>query len=218
MKKALLLLTLLSFIAACKKDDAVPQQEIIYPDHEYHLSAAVQRHAFKEGSYWVYRNDSTGVLDSVIVDSVDFGHYTLVAGTNGNPSTLTDYYKMYMHSATTSIFYNNTLTIENKIIRNHSGNWSGGFHGQPMFMAGASVGENLSGMEIIAICPPMNVAGNVFNDLIESKVTAAAQADPEFQYDTHFYFSDSVGLAKTVADLPGGSHESWSLLRWNVVR
>jgi len=55
-------------------------------------------------------------------------------------------------------------------------------------------------------------------DVDKVKITAANQYQPEFDYDTYLYYTDTVGLIKKETDLGGGNIESWTLKRWNVIK
>ncbi len=172
---------------------------------------------FKTGSYWIYENDSTSVLDSVIVSSTENGFYWLPLPSHGEGGTKHEYYKINLKSFATSQTYNDYLT-NYYIIRN--GNEESEEAGQTIFSSFSDTGDSWhpAGMKIIAKFSTMTINDNIFNNVIETKITASEQKNQEFAYDTYLYFTNTIGLIKKVTDLGNGSFESWSIKRWSVIK
>jgi hypothetical protein len=73
-------------------------------------------------------------------------------------------------------------------------------------------------MKIIAKFPTMTINSNIFKNVVETKITASQQYQPNFSNDTYLYFCDSIGLIKKVTDFGSGNLESWSVERWKVIK
>lgn len=210
---------ILIVVSACRKEEDVePKPTPTAPPTQYnYISGSITPYKYKAGSYWIYENDSTSLLDSITVDSVSIGFFESIPnvhGTTGN--TLTEFYKMYLHDFGTSELYNQTL-MNNSLVRNYSGNWSN-FYGQRIYSANSPVGSSSNGMTIIAKYLSMNIGLSTFSNVDEVQIIAADQFSPEFLYDTYLYYCDSVGLIKKETEISPGNIESWSLKRWNIIR
>lgn len=216
-----ILIFILVIVSACHKE--VPQQKPVNTHttqaHYYNLDPSILPYKFKVGSYWVYENDSTFVLDSIVVDSVSTGFITTFPNPHGTGfSTEEEFFKMYLHAFGSSKYYNECL-IQKKIIRNFGGDF---FHflGQLIYLSNSPVGTSWQGqgMEITAKFLAMSVNSYNFNYVDEVKITAANQYQPEFAYDTYLYYTDTIGLIKKETILGTGNIESWSIKRWNVIK
>ena len=127
-----------------------------------------------------------------------------------------NFIKKKMHDFTSSQYFNDYL-IGIGIIRN--GNlydWQ--MHGTCLCLTNSDTGSTSGPMKIIAKFPSMLINSNTFGNVVESKITAALQTEQDFAHDTYLFYSQSAGLIKKEEDLGGGNIQSWSLLRWHVVR
>lgn len=148
-------------ICSCKKDSVTQTYFSKLPETNYsYLDTSIYHYKFKPGSYWVYENDSTGTLDSIVVDSVSEGYYTTIPSVHGTTSeTKSAFYKMNMHNYGTLEYFNETL-IESRIERNYSGDWT---YGQPVYFANSPTGTSNHGLTVIAKSLMMTVNSNNFN-------------------------------------------------------
>ena len=177
----------LVFSSCQKEEDAEPRTNPAIPlTHYNYLAESISPYKFKTGSYWIYENDSTGVLDSLVVDSISPGFFEAIPSVHGTSgSTMTEFYKMYFHHYPTSQQYNQTLMTK-YLVRNYSGDWSN-FLGQSIYAANSPVGTSNNGMTIIAKLLSMNVGINTFSNVDQVQIIAAAQSLPEFTFDTYLY-------------------------------
>jgi len=199
-------------IFSCRKDEAVDNEE--QTTYSY-LSESMKPYKFRTGSYWVFKNDTTGILDSIVVTSTENNFVWSVPPVHGQPGSKDEFYKINLKSFTTSLTYNDYLT-HYYIKRNGGGAY--GQDGQPIFMADSDIGAVFNGMKIIAKFPTMTINSNIFKNVVETKITASQQYQPNFSNDTYLYFCDSIGLIKKVTDFGGGNVESWSIERWAVMK
>ena len=194
-------------LTSCNKGEA--PAEITYN----YLSADIIPFMFKAGSYWIYENDSTAVLDSVVVTSTKQGFFTQPPMTPGTPTNIEiEYFKVNLHSYLTSSDYNDFL-FERLITRN--GNESPNF-GQPIFLSKYSIGFKTYGAQVWDNIDSLSINGIFFYNVEEMKIIHDEQHQFVFSNDTYLYYQDSIGLVKKVIDLGSGNFDSWSLKRWHI--
>jgi hypothetical protein len=198
-------------LGACRKDDLAEEPT----PATYHISESLHPFMFQSNSYWVYENDSTGVLDSVSVVSAYQGYFNQPPQTPGSAGPLDkiEYHRINLFSHLNSTSYNDFL-FSSMITRN--GNETPHF-GQPIFLAQQPVGSERYGAYVWDQHDSLYVEGNLFTDVTEMKIVHEEQHEPAFSNDTYLFFVDSIGLVKKVTDLGDGDIDSWSLERWNVV-
>lgn len=203
-------LILISFmcLSSCKKvnEDNTP---IIY----YNISSSLKSFMFNIGSYWVYENDSTHILDSILLTSVKHDYFWESPSTPGTSSnTKIEYYKINLHDNLASTNFNDFI-FGSLITRNGNENLT---FGQPILFHKYSVGYKLYGTQVLDTSVTLNMFGVLFNGIEKMKIIYAEQSQIEFSNDAYLYFKDSIGLIKKVIDLGNGNFESWSLKRWNI--
>src|SRR6187401_313534 len=85
------IIVFVTLIISCTKDSET--QEI----HYQYLAATLKPYMFKNGSYWVYENDSTGILDSIHVTNTTHGFFSQPPMSPGTPSNIEiEYYRIDM--------------------------------------------------------------------------------------------------------------------------
>ncbi len=223
MKKQLVFISISFLVVAfsicsCKKEEdnspTSPGANFYHPHTYYtYLDTGIIHYKFQLGSYWVYQNDSTALLDSIVVDSayaffVDYG-----VGSFNSDYYKAETYEMKMHDFSTSQYYREDL-IFNCIKRNPFSVASG----QAIYIPNSTIGSGSGGMEIIAKFPSMTINSSNFNFIDEVKITAANQSQAEFPHDTYLFYTPSIGLIKKEEDLGGGNIQSWSIKRWHIIR
>jgi len=196
-------------LTSCKKEEPPTPPGKTYS----YLGEAIKSYMFKTDSYWVYENDSTSVLDSVVVTSTTRGFQSPPHTHPGTPSyEEIEYYKINFHSHLTSSDYNDFLFCE--LITRNGNEMS--FFGQPILFSKYSLGFNCYGAEVLEYIDTLNINGNLFFNVEKMKITQQKQIMLVFSHDTYLYFQDSIGLIKKVTDLGNGSFDSWSLKRWHI--
>ncbi len=216
MKNSILLIFLfcLTFYA-CHKDkqptaDTTPETKYFY------IQQSIKPFEVKANSYWVYKNDSTGVFDSISVLSTETGMVWTTPQVHGQVGGVqSEYYKINLKSFSYNTNYNYYI-LNNFIKMNGGGTW--GQDGQPIYMANSIVGTTFSGMEIISNLNSININGVTFNNVTKIKITTANQIQPEFSNDTYLYFVDTVGLIKKDIVLGINNIESWSIKNWKTIK
>ena len=211
MKRSISIFTILTIslaISSCQEDDQTPIT-IRY------LNESIKPYKFMTGSYWIFINDTSGIEDSILVTSTVNDFYVSAAGINAKSSIKEEFFQINLKNFSTSNIYNDYLTIS-YIKRNGGGFY--GQNGQPIYIAESDTGTEFNGMTIIAKYSTFTINSNTFNNVVATKITASQQYQPMFSNDTYLYFCDSIGLIKKVTILGSGNVESWSVLRWSVIK
>ncbi len=213
MKKTHLIFIVISSLSVmfCNKNE----EKSLTPSEikiEY-LQQSITPYKFKTGSYWVYENDTSGILDSVIVLNTENDFYWSVPQVHGKNGIKSEYFKINLQSLLTNIIYNDYLTY-NFIKRNGGGEY--GNKGQPIFVTNSSIGYGFSGMVINSKFPNIIIKNHNFSNVVVSKITSVNQYQIEFTNDTYLYYSDSIGLVKKITQINSSNIDSWSLKRWNI--
>lgn len=199
----------------CHKDDKPSADQTLETEYRY-IQESIKPFEVKTNSYWVYKNDSTGVQDSVSVLSTETGMIWTTPQVHGQGGgTLSEYYKINLKSYLNNTFYNNFI-LNDFMKRNGGGTW--GQDGQPIYIANSAVGTTFNGMEISSKLNTLNINGITFNNITKVKITAANQIQPEFSNDTYLYYVDTVGLIKKEIVLGLNNIESWSIKHWKIVK
>lgn len=199
-------------LLSCHKDKIV--EEPPTPTTYRYIEESLKPYKFKTGSYWIFENDTTGLLDSVIVLYTQNDFYWSTPQVHGQAGTKSEYFEINLKSFFTNLSYNDYLTF-NFIKRNGGGTY--GTNGQPIFIANSPVGSGFNGMEISSKLPTITINSHIFNNVDVVKITALNQIQMEFTNDTYLYYSDSIGLIKKVTIL-SNNIESWSIKRWGVIK
>ncbi len=193
-------------LVSCKKET----EEYYGYCFEY-ISSSIKPYMFKNGSYWVYENDSTHILDSIVVTSTTHSFFSPYPS-KGGPALSVEYYKINLHDFFNSSDFDDFI-FNSYINRNADANTAS--FGQPILFTNDTIGYSNCGAYLWDTLTTLNIYGNTFNKIKVMKVIADEQNYHYFSNDTYLYYSDSIGLIRKVIDL-GSSTESWSLKRWNV--
>jgi hypothetical protein len=193
IRNALLILTLASVFLgfSCEEQGA---------EGPNHIPLNATQFKFLEGSYWVYRNDSTGVEDSVYVDSIADGEEPV-------GSDLMAYHLMHFSHFPSGDEHREILFLNYYSRARLDTLWSDYL---TMYVVNGVLHSSIP-HELIA---NYTVADHSFADVIHTTVDSSSY----FPGQTEFYFSDSVGIIKRETLLSSGYRESFSVVRWNVVR
>lgn len=160
-------------------------------------------------------NDSTHSLDSIRVDTSEVTYYQNPPMVHGVPGHTYQIVRMALKNYTSSLSYIHCL-LSHSIVYNEVGPY--GVDGQPFAFFDQPVDYTFRGDSVKTIYTTFPVNGFTFNRVTLTKVTAAAQYQHEFNNDTYFYLSDSIGVVKVVTDLGSGNFTSCSIKRWNVIK
>jgi len=201
MMKRMIFLVLSTLLAT----DAISQDTI--PIKYYYL----QNFVFGSG-YWVYQDTVNNDIDSISL--VSCMHNAIA------PNPIYDDYQEYFLMDYYSHSYDcnfNDYIIDNRWTRNGGGQY--GELGQPIMHVGQfdiipEVGNGFNGYEIMDIFDSLEIHGNVFYNVVWSRVEEDQQYQYEFIYDTDLYFAPGTGIdRKEYTDILGTTHV-WDLVNW----
>lgn len=163
--------------------------------------------AFKPGTFWVYQNDSTLQLDSVVVISYEYLPDTITEECKGKQVPLN--YKEQYFTTTTSFFYNLNYLWTVKV-------------GEPVLLANESGAADTIYTD--APCTDTSFCGVIdtlivnnikFTNVYERIDSSSVLNDGKLVY---FYSAPSFGIIKKEIYDEDGAIESWSLLYSNIVQ
>jgi hypothetical protein len=207
--------------ASCKKE--TPYYKISDDMKQYFV--------YQKGSYWVYRNDSTGDTDSSYIDK-----YTLsrqgVGDNDGNHLYSFDLITLYFKSKFLNNFQigyycsgPNCLTIDGKFIDSNDTLLLN--TGPIAYFADWEPNLKIYSQQCLRNCvftfsviPKDTVDNNKYFNIIYSKMISidSTENNPNF-YFREIYFAENIGIIKYVEIKKYYNiQRSWSLIRYNVIQ
>ena len=233
MKKFFILISIAFLLGSCKKDE---QQAQTYPPGHgvpnitgpFDFTPAILKpYKFKKGSYWVYQNDSTGILDSIVAI-----HDTLLDNTYGisssNYFSFTAYYSIDYYDYTFSKSYTDALATGYNILPTVSifratpreatqGPYNVAL-GTPTLMFPHDTSYAFCGSRYVSAIASLTLNSYTFNNINKIKITKASECMVYFANDTYLYYTDSIGIIKRENILSTTNIESWSIKRWHIIK
>ena len=166
--------------------------------------------------YWVYRDTVNNDIDSISL--VNCMHDYV----DPNPlwNDYQEYYLMQCHSHSYDYSYNDYIFVETWK-RNGGGDY--GELGQPImyieqYAQYPEVGSGFNGFEIIDIITnSIEIQGNVFNNVVVSRIYEDDQYQYEFEYTTDLYFGPKVGIIRKEYTDDLGVKHVWDLVNWQSI-
>lgn len=184
-------IALVFFAFSCKK--SVDPCEGNYTDTYTTISSYFAPYQFKEGTYWVYQNDSTTQIDSQrVVSAID----TKIGSGGGSScgSTYAQLYTMDVHRSLTNDSFKYFI-MTSCFIKNTD-------HSAPP--EGTCILSS-SDIQQPATISSMTINGHTFSNV---------RKIPVGQF--YYYFVDSVGLVKWEKFYGSNVIESWGIQAWEV--
>ena len=224
MKNLMYVLFICICLTGCKKCKKDPK-----PETEYHFAEQPDLYAygyFKPGTYWVYQDSISGILDSVYVTYANKGTYT-----NGDAEVANGYYrgtfswfKCDMLSSYDHYKYENWMDqsweVNNNIPRVFRERYimagSGNNYGQTYITANIEVGKQLY------IYLDSVIYQNYYNIfLVKSQSFSATQkwsnfgSDCDDNQNTNYYIAKNIGIVRREQL---DSNRTWNLIRYNIIQ
>jgi hypothetical protein len=191
-------------LVSCKKDK--PDSSIIYS----YLNAELKNdYSFQKGSYWVYQDQSLKT-DSIILSNYETG-FTSLCPDNACPRR--EFIKLGFENVTQGTAFNHYL-LSDFIRYNGGGEW--GEDGQPVFLLDRNEGYGFNGLVVGQNFDSLVVMSKTFYDVKIMSIIADKQYQDEFDYNTDFYFSPSVGIIKYVVYDTLNGTETWELKNYKI--
>lgn len=191
-------------LSSCDKDDFETKTTTVLVSEGLENSFL-----FKENSYWVYQ-DSLSNTDSITISSIETG-ITNVCPRGG--CTQYEFFTVNYTNQTKNTSYNHYY-YSNFIRYNGGGQF--GENGQPIYILNQPPGFEFNGLVVGNIIDSLEILSNVYYNIEKMTVNAATQFQPEFLFDTDFYFVQNVGIVKMVIHDTINGIETWNLKRFNL--
>jgi hypothetical protein len=163
---------------------------------------------FKEGSYWIYKNEKKGIIDSCYIASK-----ALFATSNSEKDLgyLFDFIEMHFNSSFLETGYiRSTPTFD--YADYYTGDWTIG-----SIRTNINIGQKVKWgddvYEELAFYDTFTLNDSVFRNVIHTRI-----AYPGYSYDSiirQYYFSKNIGLIK-YEKTELNTDSIWSLMRWHV--
>lgn len=213
------------FLAQCRKDKSIP------PDPEpcngcpvYHISDVKDWLYFQPGTYWIYEEENSGMIDSVYVTSNTYDD-----GTSGSAffrcetySTYNGYYyNIRSNNPTDSEGCLPTITRENfcvivERVKTKPGNFVGttilfpyrNYINKPAYAGGPP----WSIITVEEILDSITIQNKLFYQIVKLKNTEDVT---ENNQETNYFISKNIGIVKRVLI---DSVHVWNLIRYNIIQ
>ena len=176
-----------------------------------YISSNLYDYLFYEGSFWVYEQEETNTIDSLIVSEVIHGfnpevwiHGVLVLDE-------VEYYQMFYESIT--LAYQTWDQLIGYVIVREGVDW--GNNGQYIFLSSYQIGDETGGAKIVDTMNTYSVNSLEFHDVTKIFIESNYIEDSK---PTHYYYSKDVGIIrKEILSLDTSQIlEAWNLINWNV--
>lgn len=204
MKKTVFFLVIiLSFTNGCRRDETTPTP-VFYIDNAY------KSLIFKEQSYWIYKNNISNEIDSLVLTKADSGFYWNPPPIHGSSGTKREFNKMTIESKSFNYDYEDLIDSYG-IRRNPETEWE--ICGRIYYSTKAL--DNLEFMDSLVINE------RVFFNIIKCHIVAADYVEgcsnSGFIFDTDLYTAPHFGVIRKVV-YKDQIIETWDLVRWLVLK
>jgi hypothetical protein len=189
-------------IYGCKKETSA-SSETVYFDKHY------KSFAFKEKSYWVYKNELSHEIDSIILFKADSGFYWNPPEVHGIAGTRRSFYKMTFESKSFNYEFLDLIDSYG-IRRNPTSEW---------YICGRVI-YSIPSQSNVEHFDSLAINGKMFYNITKCKI--AANDYPEgcsnagFTTDTDLYLVEKIGVVKKVVHEVQGN-VTWDLIKWKIV-
>ncbi|MBA3647384.1 MAG: hypothetical protein H0W62_02360 [Chitinophagales bacterium] len=174
---------------------------------------------FKPGTYWIYQNDSTLLLDSIAVSNYmyDTVPVQIPCGKNNSNMKISSYLENF-YTYLTSYTFNKNYLLKVEI-------------NQPVLFslvdqaadtlfidavcADTSFCKIIDTLRIIRITPPINYDHYEYMNVYERIDSSSSVEDGNLVY---YYSAAHYGIVKKQIQHPDHTIDSWSLLRFHIVQ
>lgn len=203
MKNVLIFSLFILIIISCKKKSDNPESSCSSNDWDYqYIDGPLNDFFFKEGSYWIYKNDSLNSLDSVILKKTESGcepvYYYQGRGTNWQ------YYTLFYYSYPSGTHYYDMIEGE-VMMRNRHPSQYVAYQGWILY---STLDTSLS-YWLPKHLDSLKVGNHTFYNVQLSKNLFGANDN------TDIYTADKIGIIKKV-DKNSSSEKVWNLIRWKI--
>jgi hypothetical protein len=198
------------------------------PEYRYYVSASAKQFGcFKPGSYWIFKNDSTGTEDSVYVLSLV--QDTTFVQNNGDVVEAKEYYNCNIRSSSDTGFKetiivvaqsNDKMTFTYKLeypLTSSQASWRVDVY--EINESGQLFPNTISGTTLITSYGTLTLNDSTFSNVSQFKSTNVIRqpSNGPQQTDRQLYITKGTGIVKWYTKYSDESTESWSVTRYHVI-
>ena len=200
MKRSVLFVALIVLVLGCKKNEIQEDCSV------YYIKDGMKSLVFQKGSYWIYKSDSSQMIDSTYIYSIDYGYLDIGKG-HGSIESF-EYY-MITYASTSPIRYSSYkdyIEMDHMLINPRL--WYPYASGPTIYSLQIPVGTFASSEN--RYHDSLTINGLTFYKVQESRFVLNENS-------TVFFTTANVGLIKKIIYSDTATY-SWGIKRWHIVR
>lgn len=221
MKKIAYFIIISLCLTSCEKYKKQPEPVYCFPDEPDLYAYAY----FKPGSYWVYQDSISGIIDSVYLTYANNGTYT-----NGDEEVKKGYYrgtfnwfKCYAKSSYDHYEYMNWMDQSYqvnggtpRVFRERLKSSGSGYEiGTSIYLGFIDIGKSYYYYDVITYENYYNSYNNSIDTFYFTQKWFHKKSTIDDHQDTYYYIAKNIGIVrKEQLD----SNRTWNLVRYNIVQ
>lgn len=176
-------------------------------ERNVYISKNLYSYLFGKNSWWVYKDNKTGTIDSVIVKDTMWGTITLGgAGMDFlNYRTYFTTYRSYLDQK------EHTERIRDQVIELDNGSTDPSYW---LFCNRNDTGTYWSGLRILMKKDTIHISGKVFHNITKLKWTKQYSHYP--YEDQYVYYADSVGIIRKEILIADSVIDTWDIEKYKL--
>jgi hypothetical protein len=196
--KVIFILMLPILFLGCRKED---EKKVINTNK---ISKNLYPFLFDKGSYWIYKQINTGILDHLEVQTITRDSFGILPSFPGQG--LQGYEEFYTinYSSTLAGSYNEQLL--GYVIS------KGLYHGGFVFLSSKKIGDKSMNAELTDVIDSLTIENRTYKEVIRMKISE----DQYFIGNYILYYADSVGLIRKEKIVNEAITESWNLIEFKT--
>jgi len=173
--------------------------------NKYRISKSLYPFLFDKGSYWVYKNTNSGILENLAVQSITKDIFAVLPNHPGQGiQSYNEYYTTKYSSSLTDSYEEQFLGY---VISR------GFYHGGFVFLSSKTIGDKSLNAEITDLLDTLTIENRTFKQVVKMKIIG----DQYISDDFNLYYADSVGVIKKEKTKNGTIIETWNLIEFKTV-
>lgn len=168
------------------------------------ISKSLYPFVFDKGSYWIYKEANSSILDSLEVQTISRDSF---AAPPTHPGQGVQWYEEFY-----TVKYHSSLTgkFEEQLFGNVISR--GLYHGGVVFLASKKVGDKTMNAEVIDVLDTLTIEKRTYKQVVKMKILEDLYLAGNF----NLYFADSVGLIKKERTVNDEITETWNLIEFKT--
>jgi hypothetical protein len=169
------------------------------------ISQSLYPFLFDNGSYWIYRDSATNIVDSIILTSISRDTLNIPPSVPHQSSTNSEEFFGLNYYSILSGSYQEQL-IGYVISK---GYYKGGF----LLLSSKRPRDKSENAEIVNVFDTLTIAGNLFKEVVKMKITKDEYVNANY----NLYYVDSIGVIRKEIINNDSQIQVWNLLRYKTV-